>query len=432
MRINRPAASGCLLICLALFSCRPMLEVRIETRVFHDGSLERSLTVIGRTADGEKPDAESWFGSVAGLRLAQPQGWAHVERAPGRIVADGFYASAEQLPSLLALGTESAARETRGSTTLQIEERALLRRWDYVERHGDPYSAIDRAAALRQLIDRCADIVEAELERHYGEAFDAEPARRFLRDEVHRLVAALLAANRSAPGQLRLDERLGLWREALESQGVAVAAGEENFWESQLPLLVDWGRSEISRRLAASGSIPAGERLLFLPGPENFEERGMQLLERHIGDEETLERELGPQLSALSGYFGDGGIPHFRFESRVSFPGMLLLSNGSCADGSCRWIFREDDLSAGEMILRVSSVEPIEAALLRLGARRSFDAAQMIRLVDLLWKRDPQGALGEALAEAMRRGSLDWLLEEDVVPDELDYAVLELYELLEP
>jgi hypothetical protein len=432
MWIRRLAATGCLLTCLALVACRPSLQVQIATRVFHDGSLERSLTVIGRTADGEQPAQEGWFGSEAGLRLAEPQGWARIERAPGRIDADGFYGGADELPALLTLGRKDSQRNTRGATTLRIEERALIRRWDYVERHGDPYSAIDRAAALRELIDRAVEIIDAELRREFGEEFDSEPARRFLRDELHSLIASLLVVNRSVPGKARLDERLAMWRQTLEDRRIPTAVVEEGFWDVQLPLLIGWSRDEIALRLAAAGSIAPGERLAFLPGPDNWEERGMELVERHIGDEDQLDQELGAQLRALSGYFGDGGIPHFRFESSVSLPGSLLLSNGTCAESNCRWLFREDDLQAGEVSLRASSVEPIEAALVRLGARRSFDARQLIQLVDLLWKRDPQGDLRDALTEAIRLGDRDWLLEEDVVPDELDNAIVELYELLEP
>ena len=38
---------------LAASSCRPELRIRMSTRVFHDGSLERRLEVLGREAGGE-------------------------------------------------------------------------------------------------------------------------------------------------------------------------------------------------------------------------------------------------------------------------------------------------------------------------------------------------------------------------------------------
>ena len=95
---------ACLLVgasVLFITGCRPRLVVRLATVVYDDGSLTRRLELRGITAEGEEPTEADWLESSVGVRLADPDAWAHVDMDPGRLSAEGFFPSAAQLPPIL-------------------------------------------------------------------------------------------------------------------------------------------------------------------------------------------------------------------------------------------------------------------------------------------------------------------------------------------
>ena len=74
----------------------------------------------------------------------------------------------------------------------------------------------------------------------------------------------------------------------------------------------------------------------------------------------------------------------------------------------------------------------VQEALVTLGARRRFDRARLVQLVDILWDRDKEGVLADLLRQAAREGSLDLLRDEGDLPEELQPAASELADLLDP
>lgn len=52
--------------------------------------------------------------------------------------------------------------------------------------------------------------------------------------------------------------------------------------------------------------------------------------------------------------------------------------------------------------------------------------------MDILWERDPEGALIDVLERAVAQGRLDLLRDEDAVPVEVQEIAAELADLLDP
>jgi hypothetical protein len=418
---------------LAASSCRPELRIRMSTRVFHDGSLERRLEVLGREAGGDLPSEEDWLENSVGLRLAEPEAWDRVERGPDRLLAEGFFLDAGELPPMLVYSTDEGARTDRARTRLRIEERTVLRRWVYLEFHGDPFGREETERALDGMVELLAEALEAELARQFGEGLDTAPARRMLQTEGRSLALAMITIGRSVPGPGGDPRRAELWGRTLAQHGIPTVpvADPEEFWDQHIPLLVDWAR----RRTAESVSTPdqplsPDDLLPFWPEPADPYPRLEEWTQRTWEDTEEIEERLLSQSNAIAGYYGRGTAPRFRFEIQVALPGTLYTTNGTPDGPRVHWMVRNDDMTLAESVLRAESLEPIDEALVALGARRRLAAADLVHLADLLWKRDDSGALRALLDEAVMEGDLRVLRNSG--DEQIEALARELAELLDP
>jgi hypothetical protein len=83
------------------------------------------------------------------------------------------------------------------------------------------------------------------------------------------------------------------------------------------------------------------------------------------------------------------------------------------------------------MTLLAESAELNLPALKALGARRGYDALELLNLVDILADRAPDDRLIQRLREAVETGSLDKLQDEnEELPPDLRPLALELLEIL--
>jgi hypothetical protein len=209
------------------------------------------------------------------------------------------------------------------------------------------------------------------------------------------------------------------------------AENGDQFWELHSAALVEWSRRRIAEELS-SPSLPVSQDDLlgFWPDPEDPAAELDAWSRRTWADAERVQDEIESHINAIGGYYGRGSSPRFRFEVGVTMPGALLGTNGAPDGSTARWLIRDEDMSLSEFILRAESADLVEDPLIALGARRSLTATQLIQLVDLLWKRDPSGALTALLARAAAGGGLDLLRGE--APEELAGLAWELADLLDP
>ena len=206
-----------------------------------------------------------------------------------------------------------------------------------------------------------------------------------------------------------------------------------DFWELQTDPLLDWSRSRLAAAVSTDDEAVEPRHLRFIPNMENLEERLVELLVRMYGSEEEGLQALEPLFQTIEGHYASGSSSRYRFRCRVKLPGTVLSTNGVAEDGELVWFFRGEELPAGDVILQADSVELNLPALRALAARRSFAAADLLNLVDILGERDPDDRLRERLEQAMEAGNLELLIsDEDELPPDLQPLALELVELLRP
>ncbi len=116
------------LILVATVSCEPMLVVRVTTQVYEDGSMARQVEVVGRDDKGQVPTEREWLAETAGVRLADPEAWARLDETPGRVAAEGFFQSADDLPALLAYGRDGTTRNCRSGPRVRTSMK-YSRQW---------------------------------------------------------------------------------------------------------------------------------------------------------------------------------------------------------------------------------------------------------------------------------------------------------------
>lgn len=416
---------------LPVVACRPDLVLRMTTVVFHDGSLERRLEVHGKPDDpDEKIDAD-WLAETVGVRLAAPQAWERVSRGADRLEAGGFFSTVEALPSTLAFDTSAGERADRVQASLAVEERGILRRFSWRESFGDPFAAQEVDAAIGALIELTLDALRHELRLHFGDGLDVGPAERLARGEWRALLTAIVYADRRAavPGTSGGATLV----EVLRQFGVSVPTTEETENDAVAELLSRWMRERLAAALSGPERSLAPDAFSFWPLGDDFSEDLDAIIARTWGDEERFQELAEPHLEALSGYYGSGSSPRFRFESRLRLPGRLLRTNGTPEGRDIVWFFRSEDLTLGDRVLEAVAVEPIAETLTRLGARRDWETAGLLQLEDLLFARDADGALLALLDDAIRAGRLTPLRDlEGIEDDRLRQLGRELTDLLDP
>jgi len=402
-----------LLALLVVPCCQPDILMRLTTRVYDDGSLDRRLELRGWTDKGEIPTEDDWFLEMAGLQLAQPEAWNRITRQPGRIDAEGFYLTVDELPAVLKF---------------RIAENN-----DKRDRIRTSHSREDAERALSALTDLAVEALDKEIRRHFGQGMETTRAAELFRDRGRSLFSALLNADRRT-SNVEQEKRFELQRQILAQHGAPLAPTDEpeQFWDLEMALLFEWSRKLAADALTTADYPVAPDDLSFWPVGDDLESMGMEIIERVWGSEEELWELIEPHLDSLTGYYKGGDTPGFRFEVQVELPGLLLSTNGTPEGSGARWLFRDEDLGLSDTFLRVETVEPITEPLTALGARRAFDTAQLLQLADLLWTRDPQGILAERLGLAVEKGSLAILWDEETVPDGFKSRLRELASLLDP
>lgn len=418
-----------LAIALALVcaSCGEEIVVRVTTRIWPQGGLNRRVEITGRDEEGAKPKETDWLASRVGVALANPGAWSRVDDTPGHIVAEGFFQRAEDLPPTLSHKTGGSVVADHAEAMLHTDDLVVLRRWLFRETLSDPYGANETTAALDGVVAASTDFLREQAGGLWGDDVNLGAAEGFLRGEARTLLGELLPTLRQnkTGKELSADARKE-WRAVLTRHGVPIdPAAPDPFSGNQAVLLSSWMRAKVAQALTTNDVPVRPDDLVFWPGSEDEPGAG------GMTAEEDLTHRIEPLLPALSGYYGDIGGPRFRFEVRVVVAGKLLRTNGTPDRDSVVWVFRDDDLAKGPRTLETESVEPNDDALRSLGARRDLDAADLLQLTDLLTERDTAGQIRKVLVEAVRAGKLE-LLRDAKVPAEVQGLARELADLLDP
>lgn len=414
-------------------ACRTDIVVRVWTRVHEDGAVSRRLEVLGRRADESEPAPANWLETEAGIHLARPEAWARRDAGPGRLSAEGAFPSVRDIPPSLAFDTDAGLATDGSRASLLVEDLVVLRHWAYSETYADPFGPSAVSSALDRLLGMASEALRDELRRQLGDQLDTTPADTFVKTEVRALANDLLSVRSRIPGRDQAARRDAAWAAVLNRHGIAAApSGEGAFWKAQQAGLIDWSRRRLAAVLSRRDAPVTPADLSFWPTGDDWEDRVREVVERVFGSEEEFQKSITPSLRALTGYYGDQGSPRYRFEPSIEMPGRLLATNGTPGREGVFWFLRDEDLGSAGRALEVETVTLDDEKLKSLGARREFEPAQLVELVDILARRDPDGALKTLLAKAVEKGRLAVLREKGAVPSELELLVRELADALDP
>jgi hypothetical protein len=291
------------------------------------------------------------------------------------------------------------------------------------------------SAALDEIFGMTRQALEAELHATFGADLDVAPVGRFLTKKARPLALELLPSIRrwkSLAPEPKAEQGKG-WREILTAHGVAVADSEGDLSSpANLEAISAWLRRGVAAAVSTRARPIDAAQLTFWPAGDDAGEQAAAIAQRTFGSADQAAERLATAAAALGGLYGDAAGARFRFEWRLVLPGRLLRTNGAPDRDGVVWLQRDEDLAAGERVLEAESVQLRDDALRSLGARRELDAIRLVQLLDLLTRRDPEGALRALLATATERGKLALLREEATVPEPLRASARELADLLDP
>jgi hypothetical protein len=420
---------------LALAGCGEEVVVRESTRVYRDGSLTRSIEISGRDPDGSAPTDPAWLAETAHLALASPDAWGRIDERPGYLAAEATFDRADRVPRILTHTGEESSILDRTRIDLRDDDLVVMRRWVYEETRGDPYGEEELAAATDALVELAVEYLRDEVRKEFGPGMGTNRAEAFLRRDVRSLAMDVFNLMRQSIGSGEDPAARTALLEVLARHGVRppeVPPSEGDLFDIAAPVAMDWTLEGLATALSTPDAPVYPEDLDFWPTLEDLSvlEATDELPSDPRADEFTRAAEV--LVEALSGYYGDEGSPRFRFESRVEMPGRLLRTNGTPGPDGAHWLYRNVDLALGDVTMTAEAIELDIDALVSLGARKEFDTAALLRLTDILAVRDTEAVLRELLGEAVDRGRLDLLQDEDRVPDELERLARELHELLDP
>lgn len=447
--MKRAFLSGLALAAAALtLSCDEAILVHWATKVYEDGSFQRRLEVTARDPNGGVPPGSEWIEEDIKLRLADPNAWSHVERTPGRLLAEGFFQNIAALPRAVAHATDTGLHPDRTQTTLRLQDLVVVRCWLYRETYGDPYGKEDAASALDSLMEMARSFLHEGIRSEFGEGVDPKPADDFLGAELYPVASELVSSGIISPGgSPPVAGTSPTWLDVLVRRRIPCGPVKDiGDPEPAFEALIEWSRVRLAEKLSTPRRIIHPGDLDFLSedelggmAQEDYTGKGTRIIERLWGSEEAFQALLQARIEALAGYYNSGGIPAFTFESRLELPGRLLTTNGTPDGDGILWLFRGEDLRGGDRVMEAASAVLDDEKLRALGARRELDAAALLRVTDVLSKRDAGGRLAALLRRGVARGGLILLRQEpekeaggDAETEVMKSLRRELADLLDP
>jgi hypothetical protein len=427
---------GLLMLVLILSGCGPEAVLRLSTRIFPNGGIERAGSL--EWVDAESYDAEqepSGVSAMQQLRFDKQDGWRISHETPERVLATAFANTAADLPA----GPRHRQGDISDRSDRQIRrtDTLLFTRWEWSERYGDPVGTTEIEAKLTAFASQLAETVRERSESGFGTVLDPSILNQWLGEDILPLLRNAIHSYRRAPdGWFEEDPRFWL-RPSLESAGVAIAEIDPEdlatFWMAEGGIVLTWARDRLEQRLVKAGLDSLPDLLAF----EREDQEELESLFEFVDDgpcpDESLRREACELLRTFTGIYGGLRNSALRFVFTVELPGLLLRTNGTAEAGKAIWACRASELSSRDLNMQAMSMEMHHDVLTDLGARHEWSAERLLQLENLF--RDPEQAaalrifLEQALA---KKGDRSERYDLENTPEAFRTAATELANLLDP
>ncbi len=308
-------------------------RVEVETEVYADGSVQRSLRVT--SVDDGEPAAHPPALRPPGL------GYLMSRQQTGLWEASGSFGPGQSIPPIFGFRSETLARDAPAQASLEVVDWGLFRLFRFREQLGDVVQLDEIRAAVEETAGVLIDNADQSLRRLLGPEYARTRLHRELQGEWRKLGRELALEywrslafgdfdeEEAAERLVRVLRRVGA---PVEAPLLLAAVEEGQQSEAYLQLrrqLGDWAREQLELVVEdpRSGREPSWPDMRALLFDGAFVLAYEEELQRRFGGEDGVARWFGESMARIFGLFGSspGDID---FHLRVRLPGEPLRSNG--------------------------------------------------------------------------------------------------------
>lgn len=393
--LRRLAPLAAIPLLLAAGKCNRIatIDVKVATRVYEDGPIDRTVTIA------ERPGRDALTLSDEGIAIPAPARWRRLDLSGGTATAEGSFARAEDVPPFVEHALEDgSARADRHALELEVQDLAVLRLYRYRETEADPLGPDEVAAAYDKAIDLLMPAARGALQSRIGPNLDTSRMEGFLRGAFKGAVVDTVSSyeSLSAASDLPARARTIFAKHGLTLPAIpkgADAADDLDEWTNQF---VSWLAGRLASTLSTPKRAVSADDTAFLFDDSAYDpggEMGRRLpvpAEGHAAWEEVL----GPLADAASGIYASRhdsaltGKLLFLFESRLEMPGRLLTTNGTVDGREVLWVFGDREVTRAGRAMEARSAVVLPEPLRRLGVSPDLDVVRLVRVAQLLTTDD--------------------------------------------
>jgi len=418
-----------LLVLLSIAGCKPVVEIRMRTRVDAAGGVSRE-TILTRRVDknAEKKDEGSqplqqFFPDRFGDGFAQKV----VEHDSIRL--SGTFTDLERMPADFARAVPVVDGTSRNRVSLRQQDILFGTHYLYRERFADAIEPEDLNAARDALVEQCVRFIRAAARHELGRDFDLTAFDAWAKKDLAELLKDLLEIWYSEQRNFGtkdphtqktgFDRMLARVKVRLARAGLALDG--EDFGTDLNRLLIEaWIADRLALSLVRKNGGDHAEvedfKYLFPEPPAQEAWSGLarvtqRTAELEYGSTDAAQAAFEKSFLAVTGTYGMAEHD-YRFDCAIEMPGRLLRTNGNLEDDDgAFWLFSGDDLFPRGVDLEIESVVLDTSFLGRIRELRSTldvrDAVWIIRELKDVDATD-RAQMRAALEECARFGSVKW------------------------
>jgi hypothetical protein len=435
--LRRLALLAAIPLLLAASKCNRVasIDVKVQTRVYEDGPIDRTVTIA------ERPGPEALPLTDEGITVPAPERWQRLEATGTTAVAEGSFARPQDVPPLVEHALDDGTvHADRHDLELEVTDLVVARVFHYKETEADPLGPDQVAAAYDKALDLMMPAARGALQARVGPDLDTSRMEAFLRGPFKGGIVDTMASYDNLEKASDLPSRA---RALFAKHGLTIPAAPKkddgtddvDAWTNDF---VSW----VGTRLAATLSTPKrtvpADATAFLFDDAAYDPEGEMGRRLPVPPEghATWEQVLAPLADAASGIYASrhdsvlSGKLLFLFQSRLELPGRLLTTNGTIDGREVLWVFGDREITRSGRVMEARSAVVLGEPLRRLGVSPDLDLVHLVRIVYLLTADDAAEHTLARLKDAVAQRKPELLYTpESSDPDEPTLGDTQCFEL---
>lgn len=406
------------------------VDVKVHTRVYEDGAVDRSMTVTERPGEASLPLADE------GIAIPSPGSWRRIETEGQTATAEGSFPRAADVPPLLEHALDDGTtRPDHHRLDIEIQDLAIVRVYRYREVEADPFGPGEVAAAFDKALDLLIPAARGALASRLGSDLDTSRMERFLRGAFKDAVVDTVTSFDDLASASGVYPRA---RSIFAARGMSLPSVPKGSDDDGTEAFQGWLAGQLAATLGTKQRPVAAGDTAFLLDPASYEPGGAMARRLPVPAEghEPWEQVLAPFVDAASGFYASRhdspmtGKLLFLFQPRLEMPGRLLTTNGTIDGDEVMWVFGDRAVTRAGRVMQARSAVVLSEPLRRLGLPPDLDLVRLVRIVQLLTTEDSAEHTLARLKQAISERKPELLYAPDKAEsDEPTLGDVQLYEL---